>query len=112
LAEVGGRILPRNLCTRVSGMRHEEELLEERLVTPLGALDAASDGFTPADIEYAARKASQEALARALRADDDPSPGDELTTKDYLAALAATRATVSEDTVEEFLQDITTIAQL
>jgi len=65
-----------------------------------------------ADNEYAARKASQEALARALRADDDPSPGDELTTKDYLAALAATRATVSEDTVEEFLQDITTIARL
>ena len=78
----------------------------------LGVLVAASDGFTPADIEYAARKASQEALARALRTGDEPSPGEELTTNDYLAALAGTRATVSEATVVEFLDDITKIARL
>ncbi len=78
----------------------------------IGALVAASDGFTPADIEYAARKASQEALAHALRSGDDPAPGDELTTEDYLAALAGTRATVSAGTVAEFLEDITTIARL
>jgi len=76
------------------------------------ALVAASEGFTPADIEYAARKASQEALARALRSGDDPSAGEELTTADYLEALAGTRATVSAETVEDFLEDITTIARL
>ncbi|HEY3408696.1 MAG TPA: AAA family ATPase [Propionicimonas sp.] len=75
-------------------------------------LVTASDGFTPADIEYAARKASQEALARTLRTGRDPSPGEELTTEDYLAALADTRATVSEQTAAEFLQDITSIARL
>lgn len=78
----------------------------------IDALVAASDGFTPADIEYAARKASQDALARALRTGHDPSPGEEMTTEDYLAALGETRATVSKDTVEEFLRDITTIARL
>ena len=41
LAEVGGRILPRNLWTRVSGMRQEKQLLEERLVTPLANPDLA-----------------------------------------------------------------------
>ena len=76
------------------------------------ALVAASEGFTPADIEYAARKASQEALARALRSGDDPSAGEELATADYLEALAGTRATVSAETVEDFLEDITTIARL
>jgi len=78
----------------------------------IDALVTASNGFTPADIEYAARRASQEALAHALRTDTDPSPGEELTTNDYVAALGATRATVSEETVAEFLEDITTIARL
>ncbi len=35
-----------------------------------------------------------------------------MTTNDYLAALARTRATVSEATVVEFLDDITKIARL
>ncbi|MCB0913099.1 MAG: ATP-binding protein, partial [Propionibacteriaceae bacterium] len=78
----------------------------------IDALVAASDGLTPADIEYAARKASQEALARALRNGEDASPATDLTTEDYLAALGETRATVSEETVAEFLEDITTIARL
>ena len=76
------------------------------------ALVTASDGLTPADIEYAARKASQEALARALRTDIDPPAGKELKTADYLEALTETRATVSADTVAEFLEDITAIARL
>ncbi len=78
----------------------------------IDALVEASAGFTPADIEYAARKASQEALARALATDEDPPAGEELDTADYLAALADTRATVSQETVEEFLEDITAIARL
>lgn len=78
----------------------------------IGALVAASEGLTPADIEYAARKASQEALARALRNGESASPAADLTTADYLAALGETRATVSEETVTEFLEDITSIARL
>ncbi len=78
------------------------------------ALVAASAGLTPADIEYAARRASQDALARALRAggrqlDDTPT---ELSTADYLAALGVTRATVSDEEQGAFLEDIETLARL
>ncbi len=72
-------------------------------------LAEASDGLTPADIEYAARRASQHALARAL---DASGPDEGLTTEDYLGALAATRATVSPEAVQEFLEDIETLARL
>lgn len=76
------------------------------------ALVEASEGLTPADIEYAARRASQDALVRAL--DSGAALGDEppLNTGDYLAALRVTRATVSEETVREFVDDIDTIARL
>lgn len=71
-------------------------------------LVAASDGLTPADIEYAARRASQEALARALNGGGEAP----LVTDDYLTALRATRATVSEETIAEFRHDVTTLARL
>jgi len=72
-----------------------------------GALVSASAGLTPADIEYAARRASQEALARAVNGAEEP-----IGTEDYLAALRATRATVSEDTAREFRADVETLARL
>lgn len=75
------------------------------------ALVARSAGLTPADIEYAARRASQEALARALH-ETSPRPSTELTTDDYLAALAVTRATVSDEQQASFLEDIEEIARL
>ncbi|MDX2376330.1 ATP-binding protein [Microbacterium sp. LRZ72] len=76
------------------------------------ALVAASAGLTPADIEYAARRASQEALARALRNGEENIADDQLGSADYLAALRATRATVSEEAAAAFLEDIDTIARL
>jgi SpoVK/Ycf46/Vps4 family AAA+-type ATPase len=78
----------------------------------LDALVARSDGLTPADIEYAARRASQQALAQALRSELGAPTGSELTTDDYLRALEATRATVSELSVREFLDDIDSYARL
>ncbi|UBH05771.1 hypothetical protein K8P10_001282 [Leucobacter sp. Psy1] len=83
-----------------------------------GAIDfdvlvGASDGLTPADIEYAARRASQEALARALESGAtgrDDATG--LATEDYLSALGHTRATVSESEQRAFLEDIETLARL
>ncbi|MFH8251663.1 ATP-binding protein [Microbacterium sp. B2969] len=71
----------------------------------------ASEGLTPADIEYAARRASQAALAEALR-NPDAADSDALTTADYLEALGATRATVSEETADEFVDDIDSYARL
>lgn len=80
----------------------------------LDVLVDASAGLTPADIEYAARRASQEALASSLRQQhvDIASRTDVLTTDDYLKALRATRATVSEETAREFGEDVESIARL
>jgi hypothetical protein len=75
----------------------------------LDRLVADSDGLTPADIEYAARRASQEALARALREGEDDAA---LTTGDYERALGRTRATVSPEAIAEFHDDIDTLARL
>ncbi|WP_035776785.1 GNAT family N-acetyltransferase, partial [Arthrobacter sp. H5] len=36
LSELGGRLMPRNLWNAVGGMQQEKELLERRLVLPLG----------------------------------------------------------------------------
>ena len=80
----------------------------------LGDLDLprlveASQGLTPADIEYAARRASQEALGRAMR-DGESAAG--LETEDYLSALESTRATVSPEAAAEFSEDIESLARL
>lgn len=74
-------------------------------------LVAASEGLTPADIEYAARRASQEALGRALRSEGGAEEAD-LTTEDYLSALDSTRATVSAEAAAAFSEDIATLARL
>ena len=75
----------------------------------LAALVAASEGFTPADIEFAARRASQAALEAAV-ASVHAAAGP--TTADYLEAVGATRATVSAEVVAEFAEDIESLARL
>lgn len=98
----------------------------ERYVPPVSAgsvdLDApvlGSDGFSPADIEYAARTASQRALENAMDAGhgsidaDDPSRtalGPR--TEDYLEAISATKATASSEVAAHFLKDIADLARL
>lgn len=78
----------------------------------VSALVAASDGFSPADVEYAARRASQEALERALfSAPTEDSPTGPATS-DYLSAIRATRTTVSAQVAAEFLEDIERLARL
>ena len=66
-------------------------------------LCAASPLFTPADIEWAARKAAQRAFEREHFA----GHGSRATTDDFLAAIAETRATLTPAMVEEFLADTT-----
>ena len=76
-------------------------------------LVASSEGLTPADIEYAARRASQQALARVLNGDKVNSEAPvQLGTDDYLVALSVTRATVSEEERSAFLEDIDALARL
>jgi len=79
----------------------------------LAALVAASDGFSPADIEYAARKASQNALENAVySADESQTPRTGPVTADYIAAIASTRTTVSAEAAAEFLEDIDSLARI
>ena len=78
------------------------------------ALVEASEGFTPADIEFAARRASQAALEAAVERGAEAgtdAPGGP-TSGHYLEAISSTRATVSPAVVAEFLEDIEAIARL
>lgn len=78
----------------------------------LDALVTSSDGFSPADVEYAARRASQEALERALFDGVDSATPAGPTTEDYLSAISSTRTTVSAQVAAEFLEDIERLARL
>lgn len=71
-----------------------------------------SDGFSPADIEFAARKASQTALETALFADAPVAASAGPRLEHYLAAIEGTRATVSGSDAELFLDDIRSLARL
>lgn len=78
----------------------------------LPALVAHTDGFSPADIEYAAQKASQGALERALTGDTDAGAAAGPATSDYLLAISETRATVSADVAAAFLEDIDALGRV
>lgn len=69
-----------------------------------------TEGFSPADIEFAARKASQAALENAVDAGGEHPGGP--TGNDYVTAIAATRATVSKEVADAFREDIATVGRL
>jgi len=76
----------------------------------LAQLVASSDGYSPADIEFAARSASQSALEQSVFG----APGGSIrgpSTDDYLTAIARTRATVSATVASEFRDDIAALAR-
>ncbi|MET8406759.1 GNAT family N-acetyltransferase [Streptomyces sp. NPDC005195] len=68
----------------------------------LRRLVAASEMFTPADIEFAARKGAQAAFEREIT-DRLGAPAG---TEDYLAAVADTRPTLTAQALTEFEEDI------
>jgi len=79
----------------------------------LGQLVERTAGFSPADIEYAARKASQRALEQSVFETDVVTKENSTTaTHHYLWAIDNTRRTVSDDVIEEFEQDIESIGRL
>jgi SpoVK/Ycf46/Vps4 family AAA+-type ATPase len=87
------------------------------LLVDLAALVQRTNGFSPADIEYAARRASQAALENALGPHrDTAAPSEEAvtgpTTADYLTAIGQTRATVSSAVADQFLEDINALARI
>ncbi len=85
----------------------------DRAGVELDVLVAASELFTPADIEHAARGAAQAAFERDLAR---PAPGAPqtagATTEDHLAAIARCRPTVTPALVEEFTADIASHARI
>ena len=79
--------------------RYVDEITDEPV--EVGVLVEASPLFTPADIEWAARKAAQRAFEREHFA----GAGSRATTDDFLAAIAETRATLTPAMVDEFDAD-------
>lgn len=80
----------------------------------VAALVAASELFTPADIEHAARIAAQVSFERDLeavgaRGAAATQPG--ASTQDYLEAVAQCRPTVTPAMTGEFAADITAHAR-
>ncbi len=89
----------------------------------LELLVSRSAGFSPADIEFAAQKASQVAFEKAVfRVADPNAPADTPSatdgaasgpsTDDYLDAILATRTTVSAEVAADFLDDIELLARV
>nr|WP_145483255.1 MULTISPECIES: GNAT family N-acetyltransferase [Streptomyces] len=74
----------------------------------VGRLVAASELFTPADIEFAARKGAQAAFEREV-AHRAGRPAD---TEDYMAAISDTRPTLTTQAIKEFGEDIDTYSRL
>ncbi|MGH3560618.1 MAG: ATP-binding protein, partial [Mycobacterium sp.] len=68
----------------------------------------ASTMFTPADIEFAARKGAQSAFEREIEC----RTGEPAQTRDYLTAIDQTRPTLTEAVVAEFSEDIELQARL
>jgi transitional endoplasmic reticulum ATPase len=71
-------------------------------VVEVDKLVEASEMFTPADIEFAARKGAQSAFEREV----EFRRGEAARTDDYLAAIADTRPTLTGEMVAEFTEDI------
>ncbi len=73
----------------------------------LGAVVRASERFTPADIEFAARKAAQLAFENEYFGETEHRAG----TGDFLQAIDETRPTLTDDMVAEFEEDVEQFAR-
>jgi len=80
--------------------RYLDSLPHEEIELP--AVVAASDLFTPADIDFAARKVAQLVFERGVFGTGAPRAG----TEDFLTAITATRRTLTPAMVQEFTEDV------
>jgi transitional endoplasmic reticulum ATPase len=67
-----------------------------------------SNLFTPADVEFAARRTSQVVFERAVAGDANPR----VNTQDLLRCIAETRPTLHGEMISEFDEDIATYARI
>jgi transitional endoplasmic reticulum ATPase len=79
--------------------RYVDEITNEEI--EIDVLVSASPLFTPADIEWAARKAAQ----RAFEREHFEGTGSRAVTEDFLAAIGETRPTLTPAMVEQFASD-------
>jgi transitional endoplasmic reticulum ATPase len=79
--------------------RYVEEITDEPV--DVAALVAASELFTPADIEFAAREAAQ----RAFEREHFERGSERATTEDFLGAIGDTKASLSEEIAAGFERD-------
>jgi transitional endoplasmic reticulum ATPase len=79
--------------------RYVDEITDEDV--DVAALVDATELFTPADIEFAARKAAQ----RAFEREHFESVGTRATAEDFLASIAQTKHRLAVEMVEEFESD-------
>jgi transitional endoplasmic reticulum ATPase len=89
-----------NLWRRFIGQVTREPVDHEALI-------AQTELFTTADIEFAARKAAQMAFERAHATGSDSHAG----LADFLAAVAATRPTLTRALIRDFEEDIERFAR-
>ncbi|MBV9803086.1 MAG: ATP-binding protein [Solirubrobacterales bacterium] len=80
--------------------RYAEEITDEPV--DVDALVAESDLFTPADIEFAARKAAQ----RAFEREHFEGTAHRATDEDFLAAIRSTRPSLSKEILDSFGADV------
>jgi transitional endoplasmic reticulum ATPase len=96
---------PDDAARRAIWGRYCEEISDRNIDIP--ALVRASDFFTPADIEFAARKAAQAAFEREHFGQADYRA----TTDDFLTAITQTRPSLSRDLVDRFEEDTSRFAR-
>jgi transitional endoplasmic reticulum ATPase len=85
--------------------RYVDEITDEPI--DLEALVEASELFTPADIEFAARKAAQ----RAFENEHFDRTSHRARTEDFLAAIKATKPTLTAEMVSGFADDVEQFAR-
>ncbi|MBW3663415.1 MAG: ATP-binding protein [Actinobacteria bacterium] len=73
----------------------------------VGILVEASERFTPADLEFAARKAAQLAFEAEHAGERSGRAG----TDEFVAAIRATRPTLTDEMIESFERDVETFAR-
>ncbi|MGY6497958.1 MAG: ATP-binding protein [Microcella sp.] len=100
--------LPDAEARRAIWSRYIPEASRERV--DVATLVERSDGFSPADIEFAARSAAQAALENSVYGGTSSTTVGP-TLDDYLAAISRTRTTVSADVAREFHADIDMLAR-
>jgi SpoVK/Ycf46/Vps4 family AAA+-type ATPase len=91
---------PDEVARRAIWQKYVEGITAQKV--DLEALVEATSLFTPADIEFAARKAAQLAFERALYEDPAHTAG----TEDFLHAIREVRPTLDRGMIRQFQEDI------